>query len=251
MISADLRGKTALITGGASGIGLATARLFARCGARVAINDLPGNPKLEEAVASVKQDGGDAVAAPGDVGHPEQAREMVHAAAAALGRLDYLINNAAMANTDRYIPPAELDAFDEEFWRKLLGLNLVGEFRCTQAAAAHLKQARGAVVNTASSAAFGFPGSSMVYSATKAALVNLTVNLARGLGPEVRVNAVAPGYIRTPWTARFGAELEALTVERTALRRAGTPEDIAEVMLFLCAGAAYVTGQTLLVHGGL
>lgn len=251
MISADLSGKTLLITGGASGIGLATARLFARCGAMVAINDLPQSPNLEREVAALQQEGLLVGGVPADVADPAAAAAMVQRAVEDMGRLDFLINNAATAGTERPIPPADLEAIDEAFWSKLVGLNLVGPFRCTKAAAPHLKQARGAVVNTASSAAFGSPGSSMVYAATKAALVSLTKNLARGLAPEVRVNAVAPGFIRTPWTRRFGQAWEDLTVRQTALQRAGEPEDIAEVMLFLCAGGSYLTGQTILVDGGL
>lgn len=251
MISADLSGKSVLVTGGASGIGLATARLFAKSGAMVAINDLPDNPALEEEVLALQNEGFAVGSAPADIADPDAAREMVHDVAANLGRLDFLINNAAMSGTDKPIPPQDLEALTEEFWSDLVGLNLMGPFRCTQAAAEYLKQSRGAVVNTASSAAFGSPGSSMVYAATKAALVSLTKNLARGLGPEVRVNAVAPGYIRTPWTRRFGQEWEDLTVEMTALGRAGEPEDIAEAMLFLCAGGAYMTGQTILVDGGI
>jgi NAD(P)-dependent dehydrogenase (short-subunit alcohol dehydrogenase family) len=251
MITADLAGKSALVTGGASGIGLATATLFARCGATVAINDLPDNPGLDEAVESLADDGLDVIAAPADVADAGQVSAMVEAACKTLGRLDFLLNNAGTSGTSIPIPPGDLDALSEELWNRLLGLNLIGPFRCTRAAAPHLKATHGAVVNTASIAALGGLGSSTAYAASKAGLVSLTRSLARGLGPAVRVNAVAPGYIRTPWTARFGAEWEAATVARTALQRAGTPEDVAETMLFLCAGGAYITGQTIVVDGGL
>ena len=251
MIGADLEGKTALVTGGASGIGLATVSLLARCGAAVAINDRPGNPALEAAVDTLGQQGLAVLAAPGDIGDPVAVPAMVETAVGALGRLDYLINNAGTAMTSKPIPPEDLDALDEAFWHSVLGVNLIGPFRCTRAAAAHLKESAGAVVNTASIAAFGGAGSSAAYAASKAGLVSLTRSLARGLAPEVRVNAVAPGFIRTQWTDRFGTEWQSQAVARTALGRAGEPEDVAEVMLFLCAGAAFVTGQTLIVDGGM
>jgi len=162
-----------------------------------------------------------------------------------------LVNNAGTSQTAAPIPPQDLDRLGEDFWREILSVNLVGPFRCTRAAAPHLKAARGAVVNTASTAGYGYPGSSMAYAASKAALMNLTTNLARGLAPEVRVNAVAPGMIRTPWTIRFGQDWEDRSVQMTSLKRVGTPEDIAEVILFLLAGAGYVTGQTLRVDGGM
>jgi 3-oxoacyl-[acyl-carrier protein] reductase len=249
MIVADLNARTALITGAASGIGLATATLFARSGARVALNDRADNPALTTAVQRLAAEGLDVLAVPGDAG--AQAAMIVNEAVAALGRLDYLVNNAGTSRTARPIPPVELDALSDDMWRDILDLNLVGPFRCTRAAAVHLRAARGAVVNTASTAAFGLPGSSMAYAASKAGLVSLTRNLARALAPQVRVNAVAPGFIRTPWTARFGADWEALSVNMNCLQRPGEPEDIAEAMLFLCAGAGFVTGQTLIVDGGM
>jgi 3-oxoacyl-[acyl-carrier protein] reductase len=251
MLTADLSSRAALVTGGASGIGLATVRRLAACGARVAINDRAGNPRLGEAEAQLQAEGFDVVAVPGSVGDPEAAEAVVDSAVSHFGRLDYLVNNAGTSQTDTPIPPQDLDRLGEDFWREILSINLVGPFRCTRAAAPHLKTARGAVVNTASTAGYGYPGSSMAYAASKAGLMNLTTNLARALAPEVRVNAVAPGMIRTPWTMRFGQAWEDRSVEMTCLKRVGTAEDIAEVILFLLAGAAYVTGQTLRVDGGL
>ena len=250
MITADLRGRKALVTGGASGIGLGTAELFARCGATVAINDLAGNPRLEEVVRRLAGEGLEVLAAPGDVGDPQGAGAMVEEAVQAMGGLDYLINNAGTPGTSRTIPPSELDRFTETFWQRLLSVNLLGPFRCTRAAAPYLRAARGAVVNTSSAAGFSGGGSSLPYSATKAALVNLTKELARALGPEVRVNAIAPGLVESNWECKFTDEQVAAEIENSALRRRGTPADYAEVMLFLCAGAAYVTGHTIVVSGG-
>ena len=252
MVSADLRGKAVIVTGGASGIGLAAVRLFARCGARVALNDLPDNSSIATQVDSLKKQGLDVLAAPGDVGKPAEARRMVEDAVRNMGRLDYLVNNAGGGFTDRPIPPVELDKLTDDLWDRVLDVNLKGAFHCAHAASSHLKQVKGAVVNNASTAGLGInQGSSIVYAASKAALSNLTRGLAKALGPEVRVNAVAPGHIRTPRTDRLGEEHRQRSVSRTALQRAGTSEEVAEVMLFLCAGAGYITGQTLVVDGGM
>ena len=250
MISADLEGRKALVTGGASGIGLGTVELFARSGATVAINDLAGNPRLEEAVERLRAEGLSVLAAPGDVGDPEGARAMVEAAARAMGGLDYLINNAGTPGTSRTIPQSDLDRFTEEFWQRLLSVNLLGPFRCTHAAAPWLRAAHGAVVNTSSSSGFTGGGSSLPYSATKAALINMTKELARALGHEVLVNAISPGMVESNWQCKFTDEQVAAQIDSSALRRRGTPADYAEVMLFLCAGAAFVTGHTIVVTGG-
>jgi 3-oxoacyl-[acyl-carrier protein] reductase len=251
MITADLAGRKALVTGAASGIGLGTATLFARLGCAVALNDVPGNPKLEAEVARLRAQGLDARAAPGDVGDAEGARAMVRRAAEAMGGLDYLVNNAATPGTRTPIPPSDLDAQSEAFWQRLLSINLIGPFRCVHAAAPYLKAARGAIVNTASISGFGGGGSSSVYCATKAALINQTKEWARALGPEVRVNAIAPGMVESTWECRFSDESYEQGMARAPLGRVGTPEDYAEAILFLCAGAGYVTGQTLVVDGGL
>ena len=250
MITSDLAGKKVIVTGGASGIGLGTVELFARLGATVAINDLQSNPRLEEEVRRLSADGLEVLAAPGDVGEADGARSMVETAAKSMGGLNYLINNAGTPGTKQTIPPSELDRFTEAFWQRLLSVNLLGPFRCTHAAAPYLKAGEGAVVNTSSAAGFGGGGSSLPYSVTKAGLINMTKELARALAPEVRVNAIAPGLVESNWECVFSDEEVAAQTARTPLRRTGSAADYAEVMLFLCAGAAYVTGHTIVVTGG-
>lgn len=250
MITADLRGRTVLVTGGASGIGLAAVELFSRCGAKVAMNHLPEDPRGRSEVDRLTREGLDVQGAPGNVADAGSADAMVRAAIERLGGLDILINNAGTPATLEPIDFADLDAMTEEFWGKILSTNLIGPFRCAKAAAAALKAARGAIVNTASVAGLGRRGSSLAYGASKAGLVNLTRGLARALAPEVRVNAVAPGLIETPWTKPWPEERKQATLERTMLGRLGQPADIVETMLFLAAGAAYITGETIVVDGG-
>jgi 3-oxoacyl-[acyl-carrier protein] reductase len=251
MITADLRGKAALVTGGASGIGLAAVEMFSRGGAAVALNHLPDDPRGAEQVARLKAQGHSIIAAPGDVARPGAAERMTQAAIDGLGRLDFLVNNAGTPATPVPIPFAELDALTEEFWSRILTTNLIGPFRCAHAATAALKAAHGAICNTASIAGVQGSGSSIPYATSKAGLINLTRSLARTLAPEVRVNAVAPGFVDSPWNREWPADRKAASVERTPLKRACRPEDIAEAIFFLCAGAAMITGQTVIVDGGL
>ena len=245
-----LDGRTVLVTGAASGIGLATAELFAARGTRVALNYLPNDERGPAAVERMRANGHAVIAAPGDVSSPHAVEKMVRDAIAGLGRLDFLVNNAGTPSTVEPISPSELDRLTDEFWATILGTNLLGPFRCTRAAASALKSAQGAVCNTASVAGRNMPGSSMAYGASKAGLINLTKNLARALAPQVRVNAVAPGFVDSDWTRQWPAERKQASIERTLLKRACTPADIAAAIVFLCADAAMVTAQTLVVDGG-
>jgi 3-oxoacyl-[acyl-carrier protein] reductase len=251
MIRYDLSGKTALVTGGASGIGLAAVEQLARSGAKVAINHLADDPRGPEVVARLSGEGMDVIAAPGNVGDPVDAVRMVESAVQQLGRLDLLVANAGTPGTRRKILPEELDLITEELWQTVIQVNLLGVFRCAKAAAPALKAAHGAIVSTASIAGLGFAGSSLAYGATKAGVVSLTQNLARALGPEVRVNAVAPGSVDSPWMVEWtNAQVAAMT-DKALLKRRCTPDDIAEVIVFLGFGASMVTGQTITVDGGL
>ena len=249
MISANLNGKCVLVTGGLSGIGLATVKTFAACGARVAVNHLPNDPATDQVLDDLEQDGHLIVSAPGDVSDPDQTEPMVGQAIEKLGSLDVLINNAGTSNTRTPIAFDDLDAMSEAFWAKIMQTNLIGAFRCARAASSALRLAEGVIVNTASVAGLGVPGSSIAYGASKAGLINLTRSLAHALAPEVRVNAVAPGLVRTPWTDPWPDERKAQTIDNCLLDRMVEPEEIAATMLFLACNPA-ITGQTVAVDCG-
>lgn len=251
MITADLTGKRVLVTGGASGIGFAAARMFGLNGARIAINYLPDDPQAPTRIAELRRLGIEADGFAGNVGEAGEAEAMVQAAIAALGGLDILINNAGTSGSQQPIPFTDLDAMTETFWQLILSTNLLGAFRCTHAAAYALNDSKGSVVNTASISGLGVRGSSIAYAASKAALISLTRSLSAALAPQVRVNAVAPGFVDTPWTKAWADDRREKAVERTLLKRMAQPEDIAETMLFLAAGAAYITGQTIVLDGGV
>jgi 3-oxoacyl-[acyl-carrier protein] reductase len=251
MITYDLKGKTALVTGGASGIGFATACMLARSGATVAVNYLADDPRGPEAVGKLNAESGKAIGAPGSVGEKDAAEQMVSKAIDDLGRLDLLFNNAGTPGTRQRIAPPELTLITDELWSLLLETNLLGVFRCTKTAAPALKAAHGAVINTASVAGIGRAGSSLAYSATKAGVISLTQNLARALAPDVRVNAIAPGAVDSSWMVEWTDDERRLSIERALLKRRCQPEDLAEVVLFLGFGAAMITGQTITVDGGL
>ncbi|MDF0498866.1 SDR family NAD(P)-dependent oxidoreductase [Bradyrhizobium yuanmingense] len=249
MISYNLKGKAALVTGAASGVGFATAKRLLESGAVVAVNFLPDDERGPQAIAELRAIG-EVVAAPGNVGDPASTELMISNAVSTLGRLDLLVNNAGTPGVQEVIPPARLDLMTDELWNTLLQVNLVSVFRCAKAAAPALKSSKGAVVNVATVAAFDIRGSTIGYAAAKAGVVSLTKNLARALSPEVRVNAVAPGYIKSHWMP-WKEETERAGIEKSLLKRIAEPTDIADVIVYLGFGAGMVTGTTLPVDGGL
>ena len=247
-IDFKLHGRRALVTGSASGIGLATAERLARSGVHVAMNDLPTDA-LTRAVDDLKARGFRVDAVPGDLSQSATARDVAFKSLALLGGLDYLVNNAGAPGTRVPIPAADLDALTDEFWDRILRVNLLSAFWMTKALAAALTETRGAVVNTVSVAALGGGGSSTAYATAKAGLAGLTRELARGLAPAVRVNGIAPGYVNSNWECSFG-DMDAAAKATVPLQRVGQPEDYAEVIVYLCAGAAYITGEVIPVTGG-
>ena len=246
----NLAGRRALVTGAASGIGLGTATTLAEAGAHVAINHLPDDPRGPTAVASLRAKGLQVISAPGRVGVPDETETMVEEAVKAMEGLDLLVNNAGTPATNRTIPVERLDLVTDEMWEAIFAVNLQGMFRCSRAASPALKESGGSIVNTASIAALGLAGSSIPYSASKAGVVNLTRNLARALAPRVRVNAIAPGAVDSTWIEWTNQQREA-QVERSLLKRIGTPSEYAQVVLFLAFGNEIITGETVVVDAGL
>jgi ketoreductase RED2 len=231
-----------LVTGSSSGIGAAIARAFAETGATVAVNSRGAVAEGEALAAEI---GG--IYEQADVGDPDQARRLVERTVQRLGRLDVVVNNAG---TTAVIEHADLEAASIDVWRRILDVNLLGAWSVITAAAPHLRATgSGAIVNITSTSATRPAGSSIPYSVSKAAVNHLTSMLAKALGPEIRVNAVAPGLIDTRWTADWHAARE--NVERNiALRRAGQAEEVARVCVLL-SQATYTTGAIVPVDGGL
>jgi ketoreductase RED2 len=232
----------AIVTGSSSGIGEAVARAFAATGAGVVINSSRSVAEGEAIAAALP----DACYVQADVADPEGPQRVVDAALARWGRIDTLVNNAG---TTALIPHHDLGAASVDVWRRIFEVNVFATWAMTVAALPALKEAKGSVVNVSSVAGLRPTGSSIPYAASKAAVNHMTVLLARVAGPEVRVNAVAPGLIDTPWTADWELQRQAVQ-QMTPLKRVGEPQDVAEVVLAL-ATASYVTGQVVAIDGGL
>ncbi len=241
--------KVAIITGSGSGIGAATAVELSKRGWSVLINYSKSKEKAEQ----VQKNCPGSILVQADVGDDAECRKLVKAALDKWGRVDALVNNAG---TTKFVKHADLDGLSADDFLRIYRLNVVGPFQMARACAPALKANRGAVVNVSSVASLLGTGSSIAYGASKAALNSLTFSLARVLGPEVRVNAVCPGYVDTPWQSNaLGAAGANKAAEHYSamvpLKDYARPEDIAETIVWLIEGARQTTGETIFVDGGM
>jgi len=242
-----LEDKAALITGGGRGIGAATAFLFAEEGARVGIVDIRDGG-LKEVAAEAKQKGFEFKTFVGDVSKKEQIERVMEEFIQGFGRIDVLVNNAGIAISRPFLEKSVED------WVKTLDVNLIGVFLCSQSAARYMLEKRsGKIINISSIRGIDHCGREgiMDYSASKAAVINLTKTMAKELAPYINVNTVAPGHTATEMTKSLPEEIKRNMIEGSYLKRMAEPEDIAKAILFLASNDAdFITGQVLLVDGG-
>jgi 3-oxoacyl-[acyl-carrier protein] reductase len=249
----DVKGCAALITGGGTGVGRATALELARRGCSVVVNYSRSKDEAERTADEVRALGVKSAALRADVADDAACRDMVARAVRELGRLDVLVNSAG---TTRFIQHHDLDAVRDDDWDHIFGVNVKGAFNAARAARSAMDQTGGGeIVNVSSIAGIAAIGSSIPYAASKAALNNVTIALARVLAPTIRVNAVAPGFITGRWLEQgLGAAYEVIkkrSEDRAALGRVSDPEDVAAAIVGLIAGSDLVTGQVLVVDGGM
>lgn len=249
----DIRGGVTIVTGSATGVGAAAAKLLASKGCNVVINYTKSEAEAKATAAECEALGVGVLLCQADVSKDEDCRRMAKAAFDRWGRIDALINNAG---TTQFVNHADLEGLDAEDFHRIYGVNVIGPFQMTRAVAPHMKAAgRGAIVNVSSIAGVMGVGSSIAYTASKGALNTMTLSLARALGPEIRVNTICPGFIQGRWL-RGGMGDDAYEAARAAqerntpLRKAGTPEDMAQAAVWFVEGADLITGEVLIVDAG-
>ena len=251
----ELQGKVALVTGGAGGIGGAVVRSLAKAGiSGVVIHYRKSRKEAEDLADEIERAGVSALAVQANIQNDKQVRGMITKISQQFGRLDILVNNAGITH---WVKISDLEALTDEIWDEILDVNVKGAFRCARAAAKLLEVDQGMIVNISSISGVLSPStmSSLAYGTAKAALIHLTRGLAVAMAPRVRVNCVAPAFTDTPWmSGHYGAKYRQVIAEASAgypLQRIATPEEVAGAILGLITGGDFVTGQTLLVDGGL
>lgn len=251
----ELKEKVALVTGGAGGIGGALVRALAKAGvAGVVVNYRKSGQEAEALAADLERSGTKALAIQADVQSDAQVRAMIARIESHFGRLDVVVNNAGVTH---WVKLPDLEGLSDPIWDEILDVNVKGAFRCARAAQKLLEASHGMIVNVSSISGVLATStiSSLAYGTAKAALIYMTKGLAVAMAPKVRVNCVAPAFTDTPWMSQhFGADYQQVIANASAgypLKRIATPEDIAGAILGLITGGDFVTGQTLLVDGGL
>jgi len=243
--------RVAIVTGGGTGIGRAVALHLAARGWRVGVNYARSREAAEATAAECATAGGEGLALPGDVALDSDCRRIVAATIERWGRLDSLVNNAGVT---AFAPASDLDALDATDFTRIFSVNVTAAYQMARAATPALREARGAIVNISSHGAFSGLGSSMAYAASKGALNTLA--LARALAPEIRVNAVCPGFVDTDWVRRRMTpeaydDFRARVARMTPLGRMSDAGEIAEAVGWFAMGGPTITGQLLVVDGGV
>jgi 3-oxoacyl-[acyl-carrier protein] reductase len=251
----SLNGKVAIVTGSASGIGAASALGLAKRGAKIVVNYSKSEKEANAVADSIRATQGDVIVVQGDVSSDSECKKLAKAALDQWSRIDILVNNAG---TTKFATHTDLDALSAEDWQNIYATNVIGPFQMMRACLAALKASGdAAVVNVSSIAGVAGVGSSIAYAASKGALNTLTLSLARAFAPEIRVNAVCPGYVATPWFSnRFGEEnskrIAGQTAEGNPLKRVATADDIADTVMFLAGPESRnITGEMILIDSGM
>jgi 3-oxoacyl-[acyl-carrier protein] reductase len=243
--------KAALVTGGATGIGRSAVLALARAGYDVALNYSTSEKPAKDTAAEAEKLGAKALVVRCDVSNEAAVRDMVKQVEAKFGRLDVLVNNAG---TTASWKPKDLESLSLDEWDRVFAVNVRGLFQVTRACVPLLKAAKGCVINTASIVGLRPGPQPLPYAASKAAVVNMTKTLAWNLGPEIRVNAVAPGWMEGDWMKRMLKDkyddLMGKRAKATPLKRVVTADDVAETMMSLIQGNRFVTGEIIVIDGG-
>ncbi len=243
-----LKDKVAIVTGASRGLGRAAALALAQEGCSVAVNYLSSEDAAQEVVRQIRALPGKAIAVRADVSKADQVNEMVRRTLEEFGRIDILVNNAGI------LKGASLLELTEEMWDEVLDINLKGTFLCSKAVAeVMVNQRRGKIINLSSVAGFLAVPDYPHYAVSKAGVLGFTRSIAEDLGPfNIQVNAIAPGWIDTDMNAPAkGTPDEQKVCDQTPLRRWGTPEEVADLVLFLATNADFITGQAIIIDGGL
>jgi len=242
-----LKGKIAVVTGSAKGIGRATALEFAKEGASVVVNYAKSETAAEE---TVKEIGSRAIAVKADVSRKEDVETLMKVAVKKFGRLDILVNNAGHSSDKAWL--AELDDIDDALWYSALNIDLKGTFLCSRAASKiMLKQGSGKIVNVSSIPALVGDERGLVYTVAKAGILGLTKALARMFAPKIQVNAMVLGSIKTGWIDWLYKKELTEIMSAIPLKRLGKPEDVAKLAAFLASNDSdFITGQTIIIDGG-